>query len=233
MGVVSLSAHVIETVCVDAEAAQIACAGAMVDALATALDRRPRVSFAGSGGTTPKAVYPIMAKADLPWARVVVTLTDERWVPVDDPQSNEGLARRHLLVGAAAAAEMIGLKNDAATPSDGLIAAERALAPLPWPLDVVYLGMGPDGHIASLFPSADTWGNDAARLVSAHSPAAPHERMSLSMASLIAAREVFLLVTGDAKRTVLEGLDSGPEDAALPIAGLINQRSRGLRIYRD
>jgi len=106
--------------------------------LGAAIAARGRASLAVSGGRTPELVFPLLKRADLAWSDITVTLTDERWVAADDAASNEGLARRLLMTGPAAAASMVGLKTPAPSPEEGLAAADARLERVPWPLDAVF-----------------------------------------------------------------------------------------------
>ena len=202
--------------------------------LKEALMKRKKVSLAVSGGKTPKAFFKCLSEMDLPWERVVITLVDERWIPVDHPESNEALVRRYLLCGKASRAVFLGLKNQASTPQEGLSQAEEALASLPRPIEVVVLGLGEDGHTASLFPGA--LGLDHAL----HSPGllapvipekAPHQRLTLTLAALLEARHLLLLVTGERKLSVLKAaLNQGPEEE-MPIRFLLRSGQRPVEIY--
>lgn len=126
----------------------------IIDQLDLAIVERGCGSLVLSGGSTPAPLYEVLSHKMMSWEMVWVALSDERWVPVDDPESNEGMAARRLLVHEAARSKFVGLKTPGATPEDGWQACEARLAQIPQPFDVVVLGMGNDGHMASLFPGA-------------------------------------------------------------------------------
>ncbi|MGH6955958.1 MAG: 6-phosphogluconolactonase, partial [Caulobacteraceae bacterium] len=133
----------------DAEAAAEAVSQALIERLTPPGPKRLMVT----GGHGPGPVYDRLAKADLGWSRVAVTLSDDRFVPPTAELSNERLVRERLLQGHAAAARFVPLKGPGPTPDDDARAAETAIATL-LPFDAVLLGMGDDGHIGSLFPGA-------------------------------------------------------------------------------
>jgi 6-phosphogluconolactonase len=185
--------------------------------------------LAVSGGSTPVPLFEQLSKLELPWPQVVVTLADERWVDSSSPDSNEALVRRHLLQQQAAAAVFIGLKNAAAQASGkGEAACNQQLQQLPLPFSAVILGMGNDGHTASLFPGAA----QLAKAVDMHSGMfcaaitpqnAPHERMTLTLPTLLAAKEIILHITGQEKKAVLDNaLANGPPEA-MPIRFILRQ----------
>jgi 6-phosphogluconolactonase len=184
--------------------------------LRKALLRREKASLAVSGGKTPAVFFEFLSEADLPWERVIVTLVDERWVPVDHPESNEALVRKHLLRAKAAQASFLGLKNQAPTPQEGLPEAERKLSSLPQPIDVVVLGLGEDGHTASLFPGASDLDHalrSSKLLASIVPPRAPYQRLTLTLAALLEARHLLLLATGERKLEALKAaFAEGPEE---------------------
>ncbi|TAN58340.1 MAG: 6-phosphogluconolactonase, partial [Rhodospirillales bacterium] len=158
-----------------------ALAGFLADGLREALKRGPFASLAVSGGRTPESVFPLLAQADLAWERVWITLTDERWLPPHLEGSNEGLARRLLLTDKAAKARFVGFWNDSPDPEAGLPALEVRLGQMPWPLDVLFLGMGADGHIASLFPNSLALEADSGRVAPALGPPPYPLRMTLTL----------------------------------------------------
>ncbi|MBJ7444972.1 MAG: 6-phosphogluconolactonase [Sphingobium sp.] len=182
--------------------------------LADAIMARGTASLALSGGRSPKPVLEALARTPLDWSKVVVTLVDERWVAPDAPDSNERLLRETLLTGPAAAAHFVPMKNDAPDAYLGQPAVEAAFAAILWPLDIVLLGMGEDGHTASLFPAAVELADgltSTARTIAVTPPAAPHQRLSLTASAILAARHIFLQISGDAKKAVYaQALENGP-----------------------
>lgn len=184
-----------------------------------------------SGGSTPVPFLRALSDMPLDWPSVTVTLADERWVGPTHADSNERLVREHLLRGDAARARFVPLYNGAATPQDGLAHVEEALAALPWPADVTVLGMGGDGHTASLFPHApelpaaldDTAPGRALAVASPKAPNVPVPRVSLNRKSLLDAALLVLHVTGDGKVPVLrQALQEGPV-ADMPIRLALHQ----------
>ena len=180
------------------------------------LSRQARAVLVVSGGRSPIPLFQALARQVLPWERVTVTLADERWVPPDHPDSNEALVRTHLLKGPAAAAQLVPLWSEAESPEAAAPIASAALAGLPHPFSHVLLGMGEDGHIASLFPGAEP---DPSRLAAPVPPpdASPRvARLTLTPRVLNAAREILFLVLGADKHPALRRILAG--DGSLPAA---------------
>jgi len=166
-------------------------------------------------------VLPFLAVSELAWRRVTVTLADDRWVRRGHPDSNEGLVRRYLLRDRAAKAAFVRLKTVATTPAAGLRQAESWVREMAWPLDVVFLGMGEDGHIASLFPGGD-W-NAGRRLVAVPAADGRQPRISLSPTAVVDARHIFLVVSGAAKaEAYTRACEPGPA-AELPVRLVLHQ----------
>ena len=214
------------------EALYDAAASVLASALTDGVGKRGQAGFAATGGSTPAPVYDRLSTMTVPWDKVVVTLTDERFVPPTDPSSNEGLLRRHLLIGEAAKATFAPLYFEGVDQDEISAKAEPGVAQV-LPFGVVLLGVGPDGHFASLFPGnpalaagLDPESERTVIAVPAGEPAPDLPRISLTFQALIQSSLIVLLVTGQAKKTLLEG----PVDPSLPIAAILNQDHAPVRI---
>lgn len=202
-------------------------------ALAAAIGTRGEALLAVSGGTTPALFFQTLSQADLDWARVTVTLVDERFVPPSSPRSNAGLAKANLLKGAAAAARFVGLYSDAPDVETAAAGAQATLAALGLPLDVAVLGMGGDGHTASFFPDAQALGRlldpqGKAIVAPVHAPSGGEPRLTLTLPVLVDARALVLHIEGEAKREVLEKALAG---ADLPIGHVLKLSKRPVEVY--
>jgi 6-phosphogluconolactonase len=157
-----------------------------------------------------------------------VALADERWVSPEDADSNERLVREVLLKDHAASARFLGLKNGAPTPDLGAVSAWETFARVPRPFDAVVLGMGDDGHTASLFPGSPNLPRAlnqaaAAGCVGMWAPAAPHPRLSLNLTALLDSRRITVLITGESKwRTYAAACAAGPVED-MPIRAVLRQ----------
>lgn len=174
------------------------------------------------GGTTPGPLFDALARRDANWRDIVVTLTDERWADRKSAPSNEALLRRRLFVARARMARFAPLKSQRPTPR-AAIAGVNAKLKSCLPLAICVLGMGEDGHIASLFPGADL--KARAALVPAHVPNArgAADRISLSLRTILAARLVVIFIRGPDKLGALRRfLD--PAAPETPVRGLIEKR---------
>jgi 6-phosphogluconolactonase len=214
-------------------ASRSALAEALAEAVAGVLDRaigeRGTGFLAVSGGTTPAQFFSVLATKPIDWARVVVTLVDERLVPEASPRSNAGLVHQKLLVGAAAAARFVPLYRLAQSVEEAARLAGGALGVLPWPLDAMVLGMGTDGHTASFFPDAENLDAllDAAapQIVSAvYAPSAGETRLTLTMRPIMEAGFLALHIEGTEKRAVLDRALAGDAPKRLPIRAVFETR---------
>jgi 6-phosphogluconolactonase len=200
-------------------------AEAVFQALNDDLEHQENALLVVSGGSTPVPFFKALAAKPLPWERVEITLADERWVDEQSDDSNAKLVREHLLQGAASAAHFEPLTSDAGTPEEGVSdVSERALS-LSWPASVVILGMGGDGHTASLFPDSLELGLALATeepLVAVRTPSQPQPRITFSADRLHQARRHILHITGDDKRAVLAKALSGDDMRQLPIRAFLS-----------
>ncbi|WP_437880517.1 6-phosphogluconolactonase [Pseudomonas sp. LRF_L74] len=202
-------------------------AATVAEALRRAIAKRDTACLVVSGGRSPVAFFQRLAQQRLDWARVTVSLADERWLPVSHGDSNEGLVHRHLLQGQAAAARFIGLYRPAATLEEAAQAADHALAELP-PIDVLVLGMGEDGHTASLFPASPNLSQaldpvQPVRCFAMQAPSVPHQRLTLSVSLLAKARRTLLAVQGQGKLRTLRRAMGGVGDEAMPIRSFLRR----------
>ncbi len=199
--------------------------------LSDAIAERGQASFLVSGGSSPLAVYEALAERELDWSKVVVALVDERWVSLDHAASNEAFIRRHLLRARAAAAKFIAMKIDEPSAALGLANCEARYADLPDHADVCLLGMGSDGHTASLFPNAvglDVAMSLATKARCAAIKAHPSEvtgshteRMTLTRYYLAQARKRILLITGADKRDVYSRAKTSQDFGATPVSAML------------
>jgi 6-phosphogluconolactonase len=204
--------------------------------LGAGIRERGRASLAVSGGSTPVPLFARLAEMDLEWEKVTISLVDERWVDVANPDSNENLVRRYLLPKKAAAAQFIGMKNEAATAGSGEAASEQRLRGIPRPYDCLLLGMGNDGHTASLFPSAANLERavalDSGRICMAiRPPAAPHERMTLTLPAILNSRLLILHLQGEAKKKTLDRAQESGDASDMPIRYVLRQQETPLVVF--
>lgn len=192
----------------DNQAALVTALGEFVIAqLQQAISARGTALLAVSGGKTPAALFDWLSHQPLEWDKVHITLADDRWLPPNHADSNARLVRQHLLQGHAAAARFTPLANAAPTPERGLAQAIERFNSLPLPFDLILLGMGEDGHTASLFPCAPQLRQALSSnqsLVTIDPQTAPYGRISLSPAALRQSRQNILLIAGAGKQSVLQ-----------------------------
>lgn len=216
----------------DLASAAEALAGALAERLRVAIAERGQGVIAVSGGRTPALVFKRLRARYVDWARVTVTLTDERWVPETHPQSNAGLVRQHLLTGTAAAARFVPLYGGEESAVLGLEACRARLSSLPLPLDAVYLGMGEDGHFASLFPNGPEIECAEGPCVAVPAAKDRVQRMSLTAPTLVASRAVYLLYSGTAKHGRYLAAKAPGSVRELPLRRLLQSPDVNLMVLR-
>ncbi|WP_442109374.1 6-phosphogluconolactonase [Pseudomonas sp. NUPR-001] len=193
--------------------------------LNAAIAAKGQATLVVSGGRSPVAFFQALIQQPLDWSKVLVTLADERWVPVEHADSNAGLLKRHLLTGKAAKASFLSLYRPAASLEAAAVEADQALAKLT-AIDVLVLGMGDDGHTASLFPNSPNLSegldrHSSRRCLPMLAPSVPHQRLSMTRALLAQAGFTVLSVQGPGKLATLRAALQGSDIAAMPIRAFL------------
>jgi len=203
----------------------------------SAVDARGSSLIAVPGGTTGPAVFPKLIKQKLPWKKVTVIPTDDRIVPVDSDLANvRSIAKSFLPAGARVIPIVSGAADDYRLAGN---AADARLQDLPWPPDLVWLGMGKDGHTASIFAGSDLQGAldapKARRAVGVMPDPLPEEapvaRVTLTRAAILSARTVVIVITGDEKRAVLEQAIADGQSSRVPIGRVLAEAEQPIDIH--
>ena len=214
-------------------------ADTIAQSLNAAINQRGHAVLAVSGGKSPIALFEALRVLPLEWQRVTVLLVDERCVPHDHADSNTALVRQHLLKDQAAAATFVPFFDTLPDTLDepALIrlvdAANRRLATQPWPMDMAVLGMGDDGHTASLFPGAAGLNQalySSGPVAWVRPASAPHARLTLTLPALLATRELALAISGASKLAVFQQARLGA-DEALPVSLILNQHQTPVSVW--
>ncbi len=216
------------------EEASVAAAQRISDALRNRLEKQEAASLVVSGGTTPARCFEALATQDLPWRDVSILMSDERWVPPSHEDSNEKLIRDTLLSGEAADANLVSYFAEGMTVEERCERLDKEIRFGSFPFACALLGMGEDGHFASLFPDADNL--DEGLDLESHdlclpvmTEASPYARISLSLAALTRSDEIVLLIFGDEKRRIYEEASAG--DRRYPVTHLLRQNRAPISIY--
>jgi 6-phosphogluconolactonase len=203
----------------------------------SAVDARDASLIAIPGGKTGPAVYRRVAQQKLPWKKVTIVPTDDRLVPVDSDLSNvREIARTFLPLGA----RVVPLTSEAA--GDYKLAgnaADARLQDLAWPPDLVWLGMGADGHTASIFSGPDLQAAldapNARRAIGVLPDPLPAEaqvaRVTLTRAAILSARTILVVITGDHKRALLEQAIADGQSSKLPIGRVLAEVDQPIDIH--
>lgn len=213
------------------EALAQALASAVAAQLLKAIKARDKALLIVSGGSTPVAFFQTLAQQSLPWENLTVMLADERWVDPAHTDSNEKLVREHLLAAQPQVHLFSLAPQSGEALQQGAQRLQQALTALALTPDMSILGMGEDGHTASLFPNHPALEaglnpqGDVLCLAIDDSPKPPPQRITLTAALLNQSRSLMLHITGDAKRVVYE------QGAALPARRLLEQHGTPATIY--
>lgn len=171
-------------------------------------ERRP-TSMALSGGDTARRCYELLVTVDVNWSAVSVYLGDERWVPANDPESNEELARTAFF-DAAGVGAFHSMRHAGATREEAAAAYDALLWREP-PIELIHLGLGPDGHTASLFPGTAAL-EESKRLVTTNGDDLhPHPRITFTFPAIARCKLAVVTVSGASKRDAMDSIRSGED----------------------
>ena len=208
----------------------------IAEILSKAIKAKGKASIAVSGGSTPKGFFKELSNKDIDWKKVTVTLADERWVDINSDASNTRLVHENLLQNKASVANFFYLKQGELLSDEILtdlnVAANKTLLPL----DVLILGMGEDGHTASLFPCSKQIKqaldcNNQYSLMKVEPTTAPHQRITFSFAALSQSKNTFLHLCGENKKQVLIEALSDDDVFQMPIRKFLQNDNINTQIY--
>lgn len=198
--------------------------------LRDALRQNNTASLVVPGGETPAYYLPVLAHQVLPWQNIYITLSDERWVETEEEASNERLVRDCFLEHMPEKAHFIGLKTPHSHASEAIIMVHERLSRLPRPFTLTILGLGEDGHIASLFPGLTMNHNTPYLCQAVDPPIALSPRISLTLPALVDSHHIALVIKGITKRQLLERLIRNP-DPRIPFVQLMQQSQSPITIF--
>jgi 6-phosphogluconolactonase len=204
--------------------------------LGNAISHKGHALLAVSGGTTPVRFFDSLSQEDLDWDKVTVILADERFVPTQSTRSNARLVTLNLLHNKAAKAHFEGLYEPAETVEEAAHYADERMRALAFPPDAVILGMGTDGHVASLFPDWDQLGLGLDPAIENHvlpvrAPSAGEPRLTLPLARLVEAPFIALLMEGEEKKSILREIIDATGEKHPPVLEVINNAQSPVKVY--
>jgi 6-phosphogluconolactonase len=214
------------------QAASAAVAARIAGLVDAQLARDGEARFVVGGGSTPGACFEYLSGYEMKWDKVQVALSDERWVPNDHEDSNEGLVRNTLLKDAASSGSILSLYDPDQSVDDRCDALQSQKPENGFACSMV--GMGTDGHFASLFPDADCLEaglqlDNARFYIPVRTAASPHPRISMTLSALLASDEILLFIFGEEKLAVYENAHT--VDKTYPITALLEQKETPVSLY--
>ena len=185
-------------------------------------------SIAVSGGRSPIGLFEKLSKINLDWSKVELTLVDERWVDAKNENSNELVVRKHLIQNQATQVKFFPIKNSAKNSKEEQVLHEQVLQKIKLPFDVIILGMGEDGHTASLFPCCKELTqamdpNNQQKCIVTKPKNAPYERISLTFSTISQAKKLILHLCGSSKLQTFELAMTLKDANKMPIYAFMEQ----------
>lgn len=219
----------------DKDELALALADAVAENLNAGIAARGGAALAVSGGSTPARFFRALSqRTDIDWAKVTVTLVDERWVDEDSDRSNARLVKANLLQGPAAAATFVPLWRGGTEPdAAGIAKANTAILAIPV-LDAAILGMGNDGHTASFFPGGDALDEALTAegpVLAIRAPGAGEPRVTLTLRRLLAADALYLHIEGNEKAEVLDKALGQGDIAEMPVRAVLRQDQKPVTVF--
>lgn len=208
----------------------------VAELLSNALSNKGKASLAVSGGSTPKGFFTALSNKDIDWKNVTITLADERWVDFESEASNTRLVHENLLKNKASVAKFFHLKREGEFNQTTLTQLDVDAKESLLPLDVLILGMGEDGHTASLFPCSEqistvlSLDNDDA-LMKVIPQTAPHDRITFTYAHLVQSKNIILHICGEGKKIVLDKALASDNQQEMPIRAFLQNPDINTQVY--
>jgi len=232
-------AHITEKFFDSKEALTVELSASLEKNLVSGIEQDGRAVLMVSGGSSPAPAYRHLSHLELDWKNIDVAMVDERWVDASHDKSNEAFIKSTLLQHHGAAANFITMKNGAETAEQGSEECEKAYQQLKQTFDVTILGMGPDGHTASLFPHADglEFGLTTTQLVCAINAIESEvtgsitERMTLTLSAIAQSKVVKLLISGEEKLAVYKAAKAGGNVNDMPLRAVLNHPTINIEVY--
>ena len=204
--------------------------------LQKAINEKGKASLLVSGGSTPKPLFEKLSKTPFAWEKVSVGLCDERWVDTFREESNEHLVKKYLLQKGAAKARFIGMYEKGKDIYTAQKSCSLKMQEMLSPFDVIILGMGSDGHTASLFPENEKL-EEAFDLknqnfcIAIEPMTAPFSRMSLTLRAILSAKHIYIHFEGEEKMAVYKEAIAGEDIYTMPIRSVLNQDIKSVEVF--
>jgi 6-phosphogluconolactonase len=213
-----------------------ALASNVADLLSNAISQKGKASLAVSGGSTPKGFFAALPNKDIDWQNVTVTLADERWVDFESDASNTRLVHENLLKNKASVATFFHLKKEGEFNQATLVQLNAEANKSLLPLDILILGMGEDGHTASIFPCSEQISTALAldnsdALMKVVPQTAPNDRITFTYAHLAQSKNIILHVCGEGKKVVLEKALASNNQKEMPIRAFLQNPDINTQVY--